>query len=91
MKWLKKIFYCIGSLIKRILAMKFGSSSAGRMGSKEVVRITKEVDIDENGNEIPTTIKYQVIDSAGVVLKESSSLKEIFYWLDERSLELTLG
>lgn len=91
MKWLKTFFNWLGLLIKRIFKMKFGDSSAGRMGAKEVVRITKEVDIDEDGNEIPATIMYQVINSSGVVLKESASLKQIFYWLDENSLELTLG
>lgn len=91
MKWLNIFFNWLGLLIKRIFKMKFGDSSAGRMGSKEVVRITKEVDIDEDGNEIPATIMYQVINSSGVVLKESASLKQIFYWIDENSLELTLG
>ena len=91
MEWLKKVFSWLNLFIKRIFGMKLGNNSAGRMGSKEVVRRKKEIEIDEHGNEIPGTINYQVLNSSGAVLKESSSLKEIFYWLDEHSLDLTLG
>lgn len=93
MKWMSKFFDWLKLLIGRFMSMKPGGSAAGNFQSKQIIRIRKEVDLDADGNEISGTAIYKVLDSFGNVIKESTSIIEIYYWLKENEnvLKYKLG
>lgn len=91
MKWLYGFFDWLKLLMGRFMSMKPGGSAAGNFQSKTIVQIKKECDLDMELHEIPESIIYRVIDSNGNELIKSSSLKEIFHWLEQNALKYKLG
>lgn len=83
MKLVKRFFNWLKSLIGNLMKNGRGGNAAGSFESKQIIRIRKEVDLDTDGNEISGSVIYKVLDSFGKVIKESTSIIEIYYWLKE--------
>lgn len=73
------------------MRMKPGGAAPGEYGSKRIIVIKKEVNLDESGNEIAGTVKYKAFDASGNLIKEFSNIIEAYRWLDEYKNTYTLS